>query len=77
MTILIFISFVSASVWKGHTIFMYYIYSIEENNVSQENPYYIIWYLKINNCIVKTILSCVYNCEGNYHVTKPFNNSLM
>ena len=52
---LTFCSFFSASVWKWHAPFMYSIYGIQESDVSQENIYYIIWYLKRNNCVLKNI----------------------
>ena len=34
---------------------MYSIYGIEENDVSQQKLYNILWYLKINNIVVKTL----------------------
>ena len=41
VTIIIFIEFVSASIWKWHSLFMYSIYGIEEIDTSQENICYI------------------------------------
>ena len=55
MTLLLFIQFVSASIFKWHFLFMYYIYGIKESNASQENLRYIIWYLKRNNCVCETL----------------------
>ena len=52
ITLVIFIYFSSASSWKWHALIMYYIYGIEENNISQENLYSMIWYLTRNNCVL-------------------------
>ena len=59
-TLLLFIHFVSASIWKWYDIFMYSNYGIDESDVSRENLCCIIWYLKRNNCIVKNIfIACL------------------
>ena len=55
MTLLIFIHFVSDSIWKWHALLMYPIYSIEESDVSRENICYIIRYVKENNLVMKNI----------------------
>ena len=55
MTLLIFTNFVSASVWKCHALFRYYIHGIEEIDIIIENLCYTTWYLNRNNCVVKTI----------------------
>ena len=55
MTLLIFIYFVSAFIWKLHAIVMCYIYVIEEINFSWK--IFVILssiYVKRNNCVVKT-----------------------
>ena len=52
MTLLLFIH-CSASSWKWHALFLYYIYDIEENYVSKENLCYIICYLKIKTALWK------------------------
>ena len=55
MTLVLLIRFVSASSCKWHALSVYSIYSIEENDISWENLYYIIWCLKRNNFVAKTI----------------------
>ena len=50
-----FYSFFTASIWKRHTLFTYYMYCIEERNFSQENPWYNILYLNRNNRTVKNL----------------------
>ena len=45
MTLLLFIRFVLASIWKWHALVMYFIYGIEESGVSRENLCYNIWYV--------------------------------
>ena len=55
MTLVLFIHFYSASSCKWNAIFVYSIYGIEESDVSGENLYYIIWYLKRKKCIVKNL----------------------
>ena len=53
-------NFFPASIWKCHALVMYCIYNIEEIKVSQENLCCIIWYVKINNCVVQTtIILCL------------------
>ena len=58
MTLLIFILFVSALIWKLYFIFMYYIYGIGESILSRENLCYIIW------CIFK---QKQINCEKYFY----------
>ena len=36
MTLVLFINFVLASVWKLHSLFMYYIYGIEETTSAEK-----------------------------------------
>ena len=50
-----FIIFVSTYIWKWHDIDMYFIYGVEESGASRENFCYIIWDVKINDCIAKNI----------------------
>ena len=50
-----FFRFGFSSSRKWHDIFMYSIYVIEESDVSQENRYNFIWYLKRDNYAVKTL----------------------
>ena len=44
MTLLLYILFFSASIWKWHTLFVYPSYGIEENIFSQEKLYYDIFH---------------------------------
>ena len=67
-----FYSFVSYYLWKWHVIFMHYIYGIEESGVSWENLCYIIWYLKRNNCIVKTLFIACLLLQGR--MTTPWSH---
>ena len=55
MTLLHFINFVSASIWKWKYLLMCSIYSLEESDVSRENLCYNIWYLNRNNRVVNNI----------------------
>ena len=51
-----FINFVLASVWKWHALFMYSIYGTEEKTtLVEKNLSNILRYLKIKNCVVKTL----------------------
>ena len=77
MTLLLFIHFFKASIWKLHALLMYSIHGIEESNNIQENLCYSIWYSKRKNCVVKNLfIVCVY-CKRNGHNRKLFNTSLL
>ena len=55
MSLLPFIHFFSTYIWKLHALIIYSIYDIEKSDISQENLYYIICYLKGNNFCTKII----------------------
>ena len=72
---LTFYFFVSDSIWKWHTIFVYYICGIEESKVIQENLCYIILYVNRNNCTVKNLfIVCLLFQKGMTTLRTPFIN---
>ena len=67
-----FYSFFSASIWKWHALVMYSIYGIKESNISWENYCYTIWYVKRNNCVVKTLcIVCLLLPRGMTTLWRP------
>ena len=66
-----FYPFIS-SIWKWHDFSMYSIYVIEGKRRQLIKPPNIIWYLKRNNCVLNTLLSCFYYFKGDSHVMNPF-----
>ena len=55
---------------------MYFIYSIEESEVSREKPGYIIFYVGIKTVLLKLFYCVFVTTKGCDHGMKPFNNYL-
>ena len=79
MELLIFIHFVSASIWKWNALVVYFVFGIEESNVRREKNWYIIWYIfkETQLCCENSFYCAFITVKGDKNTIKAFNKSLL